>query len=136
MTGWKEIARPQSSGSKLSGRQKSSLPPPSARTATRLILQHPRDHPAQRTTPGLYPIARLERGALRKSLDDFDHRLPIKHTGDIMRDRGGQLLEAHGGQFSKEQRGQRARNIRKGVAFEEQKRRPPVIRAQLFERFR
>ena len=88
----------------------------------------------QRSAQRLHPPPRHEIRRVAEFLDTGHHRFAIEHTGDIMGDSGGHLLEPRWRQFAEEQRREPAPDVRKRVPIEEQEWRAPVKCAQLVQR--
>jgi len=88
-----------------------------------------------RTAQGFHPVAGLPGYDVGQGLNDFDHRLAVEHSGDIVRDGGADLARAAWRQIAEQDEGEFASDGGKGVAVEEEKRRPAMINAKTVERF-
>ncbi len=75
-------------------------------------------------------VAGVEVGALAERVNDFHHRLVVKHAGNAVCDGGRDFAKAGMGQISEKGGGNLAANVGKGVAVEEEERRSPVAGEQ------
>ncbi len=97
------------------------------------VLKKPGDRATSRAAQGLDAVANRQRGGLPEGIDGGNHRIAVKHPGDVMGDGGGEFAAAHRRKFRKNRVAGSSPDVGESVPVEKKKRRGPVEVAEEVE---